>query len=124
MAIPPDQRQQRGKAAGREAQTWVEHSSDAGLGNSDIDRRELSGPEAAYQGRIFPPDPSSQGWHEIIAEQPWLAPAIKPGLFVLVDGVPVVVDEARAHQLRAAGNGVVSIQAAVALRALLARFGG
>jgi hypothetical protein len=39
----------------------------------------------------------------------------------VVDGVAVVVDEARADQLRCIGNGVVALCAAVALVELLRR---
>jgi hypothetical protein len=41
----------------------------------------------------------------------------------MVDGTAVVVDAARAAQLRALGNAVVPLQAAVAVRELLRRSG-
>ena len=45
----------------------------------------------------------------------------QPGLRGLAHGTPLVVDESRADQLRALGNGVVPLQAAVAIRELLWR---
>lgn len=65
----------------------------------------------------FPPGPGDD-WTRI---ERHLQPAIKPGLRVVVDGTPVVVDAARGHQLRALGNGVVPFQAAVAFRELASR---
>lgn len=53
-----------------------------------------------------------------IADAPHLTPAIEPGVRVLADGLAYVVDESRVDQLRAGGNGVVPLQAAVAFRIL------
>lgn len=63
---------------------------------------------------LFAPGPTDDRWNDIIAEHPQLSPALKPGLRVLADGLAVVVDESRADQLRAVGNGVVPLQAATA----------
>lgn len=68
---------------------------------------------------IFAPGPGDPRWPGIIAERPWLAPAIEPGLRLHFDGRMLVVDESRADQLRCSGNGVVAIQGAVALAELL-----
>jgi DNA (cytosine-5)-methyltransferase 1 len=43
---------------------------------------------------------------------------------MLADGMAYLVDESRAHQLRQVGNGVVPLQAAVALVVLVRRAGG
>lgn len=72
---------------------------------------------------IFAPGPGSTDWSEILERFPFLAPATEPGVRGLVDGNPLVVDESRSHQLRAIGNGVVPLQAAVALVTLVRRSG-
>lgn len=72
---------------------------------------------------IFAPGPDSTDWSEILERFPFLAPATEPGVRGLVDGNPLVVDESRSHQLRAIGNGVVPLQAAVALVTLVRRSG-
>ena len=69
---------------------------------------------------LFAPGPNAD-WSRIVANRPHLAPAIKPGFRVLVDGVAYVVDTERSAQLRATGNGVVPIQAAVAFIELIGR---
>lgn len=72
---------------------------------------------------IFAPGPDSTDWPGILDRFPHLAPATEPGLCGVVDGHPLVVDESRTHQLRAIGNGVVPLQAAVALVTLMRRAG-
>ena len=72
---------------------------------------------------LFAPGPQSKLWGTVVANAPHLAPAIEPGLRVLVDGLAYVVDESRADQLQCAGNGVVALQAAVAFAVLLGRLG-
>lgn len=67
---------------------------------------------------IFAPGPGDfDGWGCVVADGSFdgRAPAVKPGVRVLVDGVALVVDQSRADQLRCGGNGVVALQAAVAL---------
>lgn len=51
---------------------------------------------------IFAPGPNSQEWEGIIERYPFLAPATEPGIRVLADGVAVVADKSRSHQLFAA----------------------
>lgn len=70
---------------------------------------------------IFAPHPGDREWRRILAESTHLAPAIEPGFRCVVDGLALVVDEARADQLRCVGNGVVALQAAVAFVELLRR---
>lgn len=72
---------------------------------------------------IFAPGPSDNRWQSIITNHPYLAPATESGFCVMADGLAVVVDESRADQLRAIGNGVVALQAATAF-VLLARRAG
>jgi DNA (cytosine-5)-methyltransferase 1 len=69
----------------------------------------------------FAPGPADPRWSDILAGSPWLAPAIESGVRGMVDGNAVVLDESRADQLRAIGNGVVALQAAVAFAVLTRR---
>jgi DNA (cytosine-5)-methyltransferase 1 len=86
-------------------------------------REVSSGPTGPAGRELFAPGPTDPRWPSIIAERPDLAPAVEPGLRVLVDGLAYVVDESRADRLRAIGNGVVALQAAVAVRHLLRELG-
>lgn len=75
-------------------------------------------------GRIFAPGPGDfDGWNRVIAdgEFDFRAPAVKPGVRVLADGISLVVDASRADQLRCVGNGCVPLQAAVAFVELMRR---
>lgn len=72
----------------------------------------------------FPPGPAQRDqWGRILRSAPHLAPAVEPGLCVLVDELALVVDAARADQLRGCGNGVVPLQAAFAFVSLARRSG-
>lgn len=87
---------------------------DGGLGPA------ASGPTSELRPlQLFAPGPDADDWLEIIRRAPHLAPATQPGVRCVVDGHAVVVDASRADQLRAIGNGVVALQAAVAVRFLL-----
>lgn len=122
----------QGQQSGRPAPRATGRGGGAEVGDADRDlgRERRAGPtgrdgtEHARTGcpGLFPPGPDSPDWRGIIERSPHLAPAIEPGLRFVADGDAVVLDEARAHQLRGAGNGVVVAQAAVALRLLLDRF--
>lgn len=82
------------------------------------------GRRAASQLRgtpLFAPGPLDPRWAGIVANRPDLAPAVEPGVRMLADGMAYLVDESRAHQLRQVGNGVVPLQAAVALVELVRR---
>lgn len=72
---------------------------------------------------LFAPGPADARWPGILARWPELAPATEPGVRLLVDGVALLVDESRNHQLRQVGNGVVPLQAAVAVVVLARRAG-
>lgn len=88
---------------------------------------------------LFAPGPADPLWRDILAGSvgggwartvsddeagacPW-APATQPGVRMLVNGLALVVDESRNHQLRQVGNGVVPLQAAVAFVVLARRAG-
>ncbi|WP_284393573.1 DNA cytosine methyltransferase [Acidovorax sp. SUPP2825] len=70
---------------------------------------------------LFAPGPIDPRWAGFVAHRPDLAPAVEPGVRMLVDGMAYLVDESRAHQLRQVGNGVVPLQAAAALVELVRR---
>lgn len=73
---------------------------------------------------IFPPRPNERElWARILNEHPELAPAIEPGVCHLVDGPAIVLDSNRIDQLRALGNGVVPITAALAFTILTRKAG-
>lgn len=72
---------------------------------------------------IFAPGPLDYRWAGIVTDRPDLAPATEPGVHMLADGMAYLVDESRNHQLRQAGNGVVALQAAVAIVTLARRAG-
>ena len=74
---------------------------------------------------LFPPGPDeADEWRRILGAAPGLAPAVESGFRIVVDGIPVVLDESRADQLRCAGNAVVVLQAHIAFRQLLQWIGG
>lgn len=80
----------------------------------DGDGTEAHGPAPELPGS-FPPRPDDlDAWARILCARPDLAPAVKPGLRLLVDGIPCVVDEYWADRIRACGNGVVPVCAAKA----------
>lgn len=105
-------------------------------------RKIKTRPTRPSRRELFAPGPSDPRWADIIRDEPWLAPAIAAGsvrvwwddatrsfktdapessLREFPDGMAVVVDEARADQLRVAGNGVVALQAGVAFTVLARR---
>jgi DNA (cytosine-5)-methyltransferase 1 len=70
---------------------------------------------------LFAPGPRAAEWERIIDASPWLAPATEPGVHGVADGLTLVVDESRRHQLRALGNGGVPLCSAVAWGTLARR---
>jgi DNA (cytosine-5)-methyltransferase 1 len=121
-----------------EADDWFANGSgllaDAGstgqqgceLGGACADNRgraETHGPTGQLRGVLpfFAPGPSDPNWAGIIAGRPDLAPATEPGVRMLVDGLDLLVDESRTHQLRQVGNGVVPLCAAAAIVVLFQR---
>ena len=123
-------------AGRRERPVYTEGKDDAPLANQHVadpgseglsergDGRRIWELPAAQRGgaQVFAPGPGARReWAEIVRHSPHLAPAIKPGLCVLADGLAYTVDASRTDQLRCTGNGVVALQAAVALVVLLRR---
>jgi DNA (cytosine-5)-methyltransferase 1 len=87
-------------------------------------RRRIAAPGDQPLADLFAPGPGdAERWRQILESQPQLAPAIKPGFRLLADGLALVVDEARADQLRCSGNGVVALQSAAAFVVLARRAG-
>lgn len=104
------------------------HAGQQGL--PDTEQPEPAGAWPGHEGRataelrgapLFAPGPLDPRWAAIVANRPDLAPAVEPGVCLLADGMAYLVDESRAHQLRQVGNGVVPLQAAVALVELVRR---
>ena len=85
--------------------------------------RTAGRPESTDSG-LFPPGPGElDRWRELLVRDPWLRPAISQAeaesyLRDRSDGLADLVVHYRADALRAAGNGVVPIQAAVAFKLL------
>lgn len=102
---------------GADGPQWrpVDASRDAQRPDVIPPRDESAG--VAREPSACPPGPAAD-WSGI---EHHLHPAIEPGFCVVADGAPLVVDAARAGQLRALGNGVVPLQAAVAFRELWGR---
>lgn len=96
-----------------------------GGGASDYETgwQEPHGHAGLAGGSLFAPGPADPRWPGILTEWPHLAPATEPGVRLLVDGVALLVDESRNHQLRQIGNGVCPLQAAAAVATLLLRAG-
>lgn len=87
-----------------------------GTGHAGPERWSVVGPPDPDRP-VFAPGPGDfDGWGRVVEDgsSDFLAPAVKPGVRVLADGLALVVDTSRADQLRCAGNGVVASQAAVA----------
>lgn len=84
-------------------------------------RRWRAHGSAAELCRLFAPGPADARWAQVLQRAPWLAPATEPGVRGLVDGLALVVDESRRHQLHEIGNGVVALQAAAAFVRLARR---
>lgn len=79
-------------------------------GNDEQERKAVIGNRLP----LFPPGPADlNAWRQV---PEWLHPAVEPGLRRLADGANTRMD-----RLRAAGNGVVPLQGAVALALLLGR---
>lgn len=104
------------------------HAGQPGLPHAE--QPELAGAWTGHERRaaaelrgapLFAPGPLDPRWAAIVANRPDLAPAVEPGVCLLADGMAYLVDESRAHQLRQVGNGVVPLQAAVALVELVRR---
>jgi len=101
------------------------------MGNADSQRRRTQGDSELTPAGIgggcrpfpWPPSPgSTEDWREVIEVRPGLAPAVKPEVRGMDDGVARGL--ARTQQLRILGNGVVPQQAALAFQILKERING
>jgi DNA (cytosine-5)-methyltransferase 1 len=108
------------------ADVAVTPGAGSSLRRDDSGIRELETPERSGD-RVFSLDlapgpfafsPDNPAWREILECAPWLAPAIEPGFRCMVNGTSILVDASRTDQLRSLGNGVVPLQAAVAITLL------
>ena len=98
------------------------------VGNTDSQRQRAQGDSELTPAGIgggcrpfpWPPSPgSTEDWREVIEVRPGLAPAVKPEVRGMDDGVARGL--ARTQQLRILGNGVVPQQAALAFQILKER---
>jgi DNA (cytosine-5)-methyltransferase 1 len=112
------------QGAGNElADTGNQGSQRGGASSDQTGRQKPHGHAGLESGSIFAPGPNDERWGGIIAEHPHFAPATEPGVCMLVDGLALMVDESRNHQLRQVGNGVVPLCAAAAIVELMRRAG-
>jgi DNA (cytosine-5)-methyltransferase 1 len=84
------------------------------LGHNNCKRVENCSRNQSSSGTFFPPGRDVSKWKGENAPPAYLQPAIEPGVYGVVNGLALVVDASRNHQIRAAGNGVVALQAAAA----------
>ena len=93
-----------------------------GGGDCDTQPKQPAAPGTGLP--LFPPCRNDyDGWQRAGQMRPDLWPAVEPGVRLLADGPPVLVDEYRVEQLRCIGNGVVPLCAAFAFIALAWRAG-
>ena len=121
----PRRRSSQRAAVGRSGSAvgHTKRSRPQGSRLAEPQRRDIAGAPNA-DGPVFAPGPGDfDGWGRVVDDGSFdfRAPAIKPGLRVLADGVSLVVDATRADQLRCAGNGCVALQAAAAFVELVRR---
>jgi len=88
---------------------------------------QAHGPTEQLCRPLFAPGPTDPSWPAILERWPELAPAIdkatEPELRGVADGLASGAHDSRAARLRCIGNGVVALQAAVAVVRLLRRAG-
>lgn len=126
----------QGSSRGNDQQLASEGSGMADTCRESLSRRKPRGSSEQWHGQassgpaaelrevcLFAPGPTHPSWETITERQQHLAPATEPGLCIMADGLALVVDEFRADQLRAVGNGVVPLQAAAAFVLLAQRAG-
>lgn len=130
------------RAVGEMANTGSEGFQGSELGRALHGNRggeETHGPVEQLRRPLFAPGPADERWRELIASQPWLAPALSieeqhdaQAAFAAAqstvrgapDGVAARLDfDARAQRLKCIGNGVVALQAATAFVVLARRAG-
>jgi DNA (cytosine-5)-methyltransferase 1 len=104
-----DKRQRKRRKAKAGSESRSERCSENGAA-------EVSAQEMPF---FAMPPQACEAWQEGAP----IEPAVEPGLCVNVHGLALVVDEARNTQLRTSGNGVVALQAAVAVHEAGRRLG-
>lgn len=77
---------------------------------------------------IFAPGPTNPIWQDVLVQRSWMRPSLsqaeaEPALCNLADGMANLLAHERTAALRGAGNGVVSLEAAVAFTILARRAG-
>lgn len=87
-----------------------------------------SGGLAAARLGIFAPGPTNPIWQDVLVQRSWVRPSlsqaeVEPAVCNLPHGLADLVAHERTAALRGAGNGVVSLQAAVAFTILARRAG-
>lgn len=120
----------RREAFGRESAQGRSLASDPDVGDAiraDVALGE-SRPEPRAFPSPFPPSPADRhAWIRILAEHPDLAPALESSVRRVANGSAIGVGRSygfsRSDHLRALGNGVVPLTAAVAFHALAERLG-
>lgn len=118
---------QQGRCAAAEHSGELANTERARLQERRCERSDVDSQCPAVErdsGEIFAPGPGDiDGWNRVIAdgEFDYRAPAIKPGVCRVVNGLAYRVDQYRADRLRCGGNGVVAAQAAAALVELVRR---
>lgn len=117
-------RQARSDAGGRGSRSDVANTeSDAWHLHARSGRCDEAAPDASGLG-LFPPGPAdADAWAAIIAERPDLAPAVEREIRRVASGNPDWLGATRPDELRALGNLVVPITAALAFITLAKRLG-
>ena len=110
---------------------YLAHGASAGLPLGDWQGARAAGqcnaePQCGGELPLFAPGPSDPRWPAILAEYPWLAPAIseeeaQSTLRGMADGMARMVADERTDALRAIGNGAVPLQVAAAITELSRR---
>ncbi len=103
-------------------------------GASLSERSARPGVPVSHPGRasrdlpIFAYGPTDPRWADVLVRFPWLRPSlsqaeIEPDFRILADGLAAMVVDERTGALRALGNGVVPLQAALGFIVLARRAG-
>jgi site-specific DNA-cytosine methylase len=118
----PESGREQGRLDADERGVPVADADSSGLRASG--ERECRAFHAASGGvGLFAPGPADPRWAGIIADYPYLAPALEPAFRCVVNGLAFDMGDCRAARLKCAGNGVVALQAAAAFVVLARRAG-
>jgi len=94
---------------------------------AELDRQRAPSHDSGTGRTLFPPGPNdTDAWSEVLVRRPWMRPAIsqaeiESALCNVPDELARLVVSQRTDALRAAGNGVVALQGAVAFVELVRR---